>query len=292
MRIAFVGKGGSGKSTLSWLFTNHLAEKNKVMGIDADYNLDLLHNFQLNEKDVPYFMNTSEKDFYHYLGLTESDYYVDIPNKKNLPHFNISTPDWFTDKYSFTLDKNIRLMVAGMVPQEMLYGHRCGHAYISPLKYYLPLLYCHEDEHIVIDSVAGTDLVSYGMFLGCDAVVVVVEETPHSAGVFEQIESITKTFSIPTFIVINKYRDTGRIDSFIEKYHHMVLGKIPFSEDILNYDFSQVPQYIKNTLDEIKEILESQSFSDSLLWERHVDWRKKYDLQLQQKKNEDFQFLE
>ena len=292
MRIAFVGKGGSGKSTVSWLFANHLAERDKVLAIDADYNLDLLHNFQLNEKDVPHFMNTSEQDFYTYLGLTERDYYIDIPNKENLPRFNFSQPDSFTSKYSFAFNENIRLMIAGMVPQEMLYGHRCGHAYISSLKYYVPLLNCHENEHVVIDSVAGTDLVSYGMFLGCDAVAVVVEETSHSAGVFEQIHSITKTFSIPTFIVLNKYRGSGKIDVFIEKYASIILGKIPFSENILDYDYSLIDQKVRTALLEMREKLEEQCFSATALWERHVNWRKKYDIQLEENKNKKFNFLE
>lgn len=50
MKIAFVGKGGSGKSTVTWLFASHLAKNSSaVLAIDADYNLDLLHNFHLTE---------------------------------------------------------------------------------------------------------------------------------------------------------------------------------------------------------------------------------------------------
>jgi CO dehydrogenase nickel-insertion accessory protein CooC1 len=42
MKIAFAGKGGSGKTTLSSLFTRHLAEQGlPVVVIDADINQHL-----------------------------------------------------------------------------------------------------------------------------------------------------------------------------------------------------------------------------------------------------------
>ena len=42
MRIAFVGKGGSGKTTLSALFTRHLVALGRpVLAIDADINQHL-----------------------------------------------------------------------------------------------------------------------------------------------------------------------------------------------------------------------------------------------------------
>jgi CO dehydrogenase maturation factor len=294
MKIAFVGKGGSGKSTVTWLIANFLVDQNKsVLAIDSDYNLDLLHNFNLNEKDVPNFINTAEKDFYRYLELSEKDYYVDLPSKVNLKKFKISPPDKFTDKYSFLLKENpkIRLMASGMVPSEMLYGHRCGHAYISSLKYYLPLVECNSNEHVVIDSVAGNDLVSYGMFLGCDAIVVVVEETTHSVGVFEQINNVAKTFSIPTFVVINKYRETNKIKEFIEKNKNIILGKISFDENILDCDYSKISSGVKNNLQEIINNLKKQSFSEELQWKRHKDWYKNYKNQLKENENKDFQFL-
>ena len=42
MKIAFAGKGGSGKTTLSSLFTRHLAARGlPVVAIDADINQHL-----------------------------------------------------------------------------------------------------------------------------------------------------------------------------------------------------------------------------------------------------------
>lgn len=294
MKIAFVGKGGSGKSTVSWLYSSFLAQQGlSVLAIDADYNLDLLHNFHHTEPDVPHFLNTAEKDFYAYLQLQESDYYVDIPNKTNLPTFQLTPRDWFTDKYSFAVSgaENLRLMVTGMVPQEMLYGHRCGHAYISSLKYYLPLLQLQENEHVVVDAVAGTDLVSYGMFLGCDAVVVVVEETPHSVGVFQQISHITTEFNIPTYIVLNKYRDGGRIDTFIAEQKSQIIGQVPYDESMLDYQYGSLSSEVITAVHTLHDNLRKNDFDPLQQWQRHQTWREKYDAQLSVNKSKSFQFI-
>lgn len=143
MKIAFVGKGGSGKSTISWLVSQCLASNQKhVLAIDADYNMDLAHNLGWDE-ELPWdFLHSAEPDFYSYLKLTQQDYYVDLPNKENLRRFRFSPPsniDEFTKKYASPapLDKRISLMIMGTVNEDSLYGHRCSHAYITSIKYYL-----------------------------------------------------------------------------------------------------------------------------------------------------------
>ena len=55
LKVAVVGKGGSGKSTLSWLLMQSLASQNQsVLGIDADFNMNLLTNLGLTySPDLP-----------------------------------------------------------------------------------------------------------------------------------------------------------------------------------------------------------------------------------------------
>lgn len=53
MKIAFVGKGGSGKTTLSSLFIRHLAANEAhVVAVDADINQHLGAALGLDEEEV------------------------------------------------------------------------------------------------------------------------------------------------------------------------------------------------------------------------------------------------
>lgn len=291
MKIAFVGKGGAGKSTVSWLMSCFLADRGiRTLSIDADYNMDLTHNLGYTKESIPHRINQAEPDFYRYLGLSEKEYYVDLPAKENLAHFSLEPMDWFTRKYAHEVAPNLNLMVAGMTPEEMLYGHRCGHAYVSSLKYYLPLLEKQKEDVVIIDSTAGTDLVSYGMYLGADAVIVVVEETPHSIGVHDQIKTICDEFKIPVFIVVNKYRGLLPAKEFLEKNVDRIVAQFPFDASILGYDFSQLSPEILAQAEKLTTSLRNMSFDTTQQWGRHKEWKRRYDEQMSESKKKEFTF--
>ena len=53
MKVAFVGKGGSGKTTLAALFSRHAAEQGRhVLAIDADINQHLAVALGLTMEDA------------------------------------------------------------------------------------------------------------------------------------------------------------------------------------------------------------------------------------------------
>lgn len=160
------------------------------MAIDSDYNMDLASNFGVNEGDLN-LVNTSEKDFYAYQKLTTGDFYSDFPNKELLP---FSLKDSFTQKYTKNIKPSLDLMIAGGTHSELVYNHRCSHAFIAPLKFYIPLVE-EGESYIVIDSVAGTDMAAYGLFLGVDIVIIATNL---------QISKVCETLQIPSFTVFNK----------------------------------------------------------------------------------------
>jgi CO dehydrogenase maturation factor len=54
MKIVVMGKGGSGKSSLSWLLSKYISKSKKVVAIDADHNMDLTSNLGiLVDSDTP-----------------------------------------------------------------------------------------------------------------------------------------------------------------------------------------------------------------------------------------------
>jgi len=293
MKIAFVGKGGSGKSTVSWLYSNALARGgSKVMAIDADYNMDLAHNLGWSEAVATNYIHSAESDFYKYQGLSEKDMYVDITNKKNLKKFFLEPKDYFTRKYTLpTSNKNIDLMITGGVNEELLYGHRCSHAYVTSLKYYIPLLELSQDQEVVVDSVAGTDMVSYGMYLGVDAVVVVVEPHRNSIGVYKQIAQLCNEFGIPVYAVGNKVRNDADLSFMQNDIGDKLLESFDFDEALMDYDPETISDKAFLGAQKLHKTLHSLNFDASEQWLRHKTWKKKYDLQMEQKKSESFQFV-
>lgn len=293
MKIAFVGKGGSGKSTISWLYSNALTrDARKVLAVDADYNMDLAHNLGWSEAVATNYIHSAESDFYKYQGLSEKDMYVDITNKKNLKKFTLEPKDSFTEKYTLsTSDKNIDLMITGGVNEELLYGHRCSHAYVTSLKYYIPLLELSPHQEVVVDSVAGTDMVSYGMYLGVDAVVVVVEPHRNSIGVYRQIAQLCNEFGIPVYAVGNKVRNDKDLLFLQNDIGDKLLESFDFDEALMDYDPETISADAIRRANKLQKTLRDMEFDASKQWFRHKTWKEKYDMQMEQKKLESFQFV-
>lgn len=290
MRIAICGKGGSGKSTVSWLLAKHLAQSAPVLAIDADYNMDLAHNLGWTEEAGGRFISQAEGDFYQYLNLTEKDFYVDLPTKTDLKSFTFQPNDTFTQSLVQPAGDNVSLMIAGPTHPNLLYGHRCSHAYVSSLKYYLPLL--QTDCPVIIDSVAGTDMVSYGMYLGVDAVVVVVEPTANSMGVFRQISDITDEFGIPAFAVMNKVvQGRPAAETFVVRHKSQILAEIPADVSLMEMDWNQISASVKQAAASLASSLTGKKFDPAQRWQRHLRWREKYEEKLTESKKGKYNFV-
>ena len=150
--------------------------------------------------------------------------------------------DSFTEKYSRELSENLRIMISGGLHSEQIYSHRCSHAFISPLKYYLPLLDMNKGQVCIVDSVAGIDMVAYGLYLGVDVIVAVVEDTYNSKKVYGQIKEIADNLDIPIYFLHNKAK-TGSKRLKIED--NEALASIYFDEKIAD-KFAPIFDIIKN----------------------------------------------
>jgi CO dehydrogenase maturation factor len=286
MKIAFVGKGGSGKSSVSWLVTRTLlAQKRGVLAVDTDYNMDLAHNLGWDESNKTNFINDSEEDFYAYVGLDATQPYRAIMNLQDLPSFSLDPKDRFSQKYAPEWSDKLSLMVSGGTHEELLYGHRCGHAYMAPVKFYLPLLNLSADQAVVVDSVAGTDMVAYGLYTGVDAVVVVVEPTRHSRGVYEQISSITREFGIPTYGVANKVT----LESDMTQLAGIeLLGAIPSDVHLVNHDYEKLAESTVLAANKLVKKLGAVTKNASEAWPRFERWLDKYEEQKEKVEQDSF----
>lgn len=246
MRIALVGKGGSGKSSVSWLLTKYFSSNKKVLAIDADYNMDLMHNLNVSEDNIN-FLKKSEKDIYDVFDLAITDNAFKVTETLKEEVFSIFPEDDFTKKYSKQIDTNLALMVLGDHDDETMYSGRCSHAYAKAIKFYLPYLKLAGDQVVIIDSVAGTDMVNYGLYLGVDVIFCVVEDTKNSVMVMNSAQKIAQEYNIPFFALLNKSIDNSK--KYIDDSE--VVAKFSFDPAFANYDYQSLS---KNNLEECKKV--------------------------------------
>lgn len=212
MKIAFLGKGGSGKSTVATAFVKVLRARGfRVLAIDADHNMDFSYNLGA---EPSLFLGSDPEFIKEYVGAKRSDTYLDVLKSAQARglEFSIFPADKYTSNVSTELDNDLRLITAGPHTDQVRSQEYCSHSLAAPLKVYLPLLRMNPDEAVVIDERAGTDPVATGILNGVDLAVIVREPTVNSTRVAEQIKHELGLANIPHLIVENK-KDGIEIDT-------------------------------------------------------------------------------
>lgn len=263
MKIAFVGKGGSGKSSISWLAVKTIEDMGSlVLAIDADHNMDLTSNLGLNPDTTP-LMHKTEQEFMEHISVTKVS---SILNKdvSTLPSFTISPQDSYTASIVSKVSDKVSLINIGLGAPDVMFSGKCAHGLSGPLKYYLGLL-DEKDDFVVIDSVAGADMLNYGLYAGIDAVIGVVEPHRNSIKVFEQIQDICRKSLIPCLVVVNKPVDNDFYKDFVSKNGEKILGEIPFDENVMNYNYSKVKDETKESMRTVIEKVKNLKKRGNLL---------------------------
>lgn len=222
MKVAFLGKGGSGKSTMATAMVKHLTQQGRrTLAIDADHNMDLSYNLGASPA---VFLGSDPYAIKRYVGVSEKQSFIETVHTatENGIVFSINPADNFTESVTTRISPALRLMTAGPHTDIVRSGEHCSHSLAAPLKVYLPLLKLKGNETVVIDERAGTDPVATGILKGVDLAVIVREPTVNSARVAEQITHELEIAEIPHLIVDNKLHgiemDTATAIEKIEKY--------------------------------------------------------------------------
>lgn len=215
MRIAFVGKGGAGKSTFSTLFFLNLIKQNKkAMCFDADLNIHVpkLLGMDFPEKKSLSSNENTKKIRKYLIGKSKKiqsvdHFYKTTPPSKGVNLFEIH-PDneviiEFAEPY-----KDGYVAVVGTYEEGEI-GRSCYHTNLSVLENLLTFAKLSDDDWIVTDMVAGIDAFSNTLHKQFDALFLIVEPTQESITVYDQYLKLAKHAGINDrlFVIGNKIED-------------------------------------------------------------------------------------
>lgn len=205
MILGFLGKGGSGKSSVSSQIALFLNSKGKnVLAIDADHNMDLSFNLNGGEPEGIKYFSESLSDLKDSIGLKDGEKSSDAIISGTDIRFSLTPLSEVIKKYSKKLNGGIRLMTAGPQTEDVLHDKACSHILTTPLKALLPLMSLKDDEFVVVDEKAGADGVSTGIVTGIDVGVIVCEPSLHSVKTANQISELMDFYKTPYIFVGNK----------------------------------------------------------------------------------------
>ncbi|GAA2738063.1 ATP-binding protein [Actinocorallia aurantiaca] len=214
MKVAFVGKGGSGKTTLSSLFIRHLAGVGlPVVAVDADINQHLGAALGLDDGGaaVPA-LGDHLPELKEYLRGGNPRISSAAAMVKTTPPGEGSRllrphgPDPFHAEFSLSLEPSLRLMATGPFTDDDL-GVACYHSKTGAVELYLNHLVDGPGEYVVVDMTAGADTFASGLFTRFDVMFLVAEPTRKGVGVYRQYTEYARDYDVTIKVVGNKVHD-------------------------------------------------------------------------------------
>ncbi|MCW2865181.1 MAG: cobyrinic acid a,c-diamide synthase [Actinoallomurus sp.] len=211
MKIAFVGKGGSGKTTLSSLFVRHLvAAGAPVIAIDADINQHLGVALGMEDDEAAALPAMGEHLLELKAYLRGDNTRISSPGSmvKTTPPgpgsrlLRVGADDPLHSRLSADV-AGAKLMVTGLFTEEDL-GVACYHSKTGAVELYLNHLVDGPGEYVVVDCTAGAESFASGMFTRFDLTFLVAEPTRKGVAVYRQWVDYAADYDVTLKVVGNK----------------------------------------------------------------------------------------
>ncbi|MBK1789007.1 ATP-binding protein [Prauserella cavernicola] len=239
MKVAFVGKGGSGKTTLASLFTSSLAAAgHPVLAIDADINQHLAVGLGASQDEADALPTLGDN-----LGLIKEYLRGDNPRIADAAAMIKTTPPGRGSRLMTPTEDNpitdacvrdvagVRLAVTGRFAEDDL-GVACYHSKTGAAELLLNHLVDGQGEYVVVDMTAGADAFASGLFTRFDVTFLVCEPTVRSVGVYRQYTEYARDFGVRLAVVGNKVTDDEDVDFLRESVGSDLLGWIGASKHV------------------------------------------------------------
>lgn len=203
MRIAFLGKGGSGKTTLSGLFTLYADSKGYRAGLlDVDVNSHTADVLGLDKK--PTLSKRQHAILTHLAGANK--------NVKSSEFLNTTPPGTGSNCWTLDADNPINTVHAAMVGERSIVlttgsyekesiGLDCHHSTQSIAENLLSHARLGSNDIVVTDCVAGSDLFGTTLY-DQDMIVVIAKPEPETVSVIKQVEILAKEAGMKDRLVV------------------------------------------------------------------------------------------
>lgn len=271
MKIAFVGKGGSGKSTLSSLFIRYLQQvrKRNVLAIDADLNMNLagLLGVKVDENTLMARPEVAEKIRTFLKGSNPRIECVSkfLPTTPPGAGSNLVRSASEAGLLPFAVEVSktpaVNLLTVGSYDRDGI-GQTCYHSHLFVAENILSHTATSDEFTVVCDMVAGTDAFAYSMHLQFDAIVLIAEPTPESTEVCRLYVDLARESGVDGLIhlVGNKVEDADDVQFINNAVDKKLLASVPsmpklkkarqrgetVQADLLDPTLTQVMRIIEN----------------------------------------------
>lgn len=231
MKIAFVGKGGSGKTTITALFARWLAAHSKtVLAFDADINQHLKDALG-DRVGQNAGLHTHTKVIKEYLRGSNPRIKAAATMIKTTPPGSGSR--LFTPHSTWLQSMLVRVNgvwtgAAGDLEQDDL-GVRCYHSKSGVIELLLGHMTDKADEYVLVDLTAGADPFASSVLAKVDAVCLVVEPNLPSLTVFEQFRRHKQEWVPPLLVIGNKVHDSSDEQWLKDRLGNALVGSLPDS---------------------------------------------------------------
>ncbi len=224
MKIATVGKGGSGKTTIAGTLSRILAESGtKILAVDGDPNPNLALTLGITRKEAdnityipPNIMKIVEENGVKKLSMTVSE-------------------DELVNNFGTKAPGGIDLIVMGKPADGsagsgcMCASHRAVRGVITEMSGY--------SEYTVTDMEAGLEHLKRGTARNVDTMLVVAEAYYRSLEAAARTYQLAKELEVPhVYVVANKVKndsDRAAIEEFCSSHDMPIIGVVPDEENFM-----------------------------------------------------------